>query len=97
MIEKKLAIRPARPTRLTKPPIQVEPPYALESASTSGLPEALSASEPAPPGPTTRISRANASNTSIAPIRPRGRSRFGFLVSSAASGTPSTARKNQIA
>ena len=33
----------------------------------------------------------------MAAIRPRGMSFFGSRVSSAASGTPSTARKNQIA
>ena len=33
----------------------------------------------------------------MAAMRPRGRSRVGSRVSSAASGTPSTARKNQIA
>ena len=39
---------------------------------------------------------ANTSRTPIAAMMPRGMSRFGSLVSSAASGTPSTARKNQM-
>ena len=40
---------------------------------------------------------AKQSSVTIAAMMPRGMERAGSLVSSAASGTPSTARKNQIA
>ncbi len=96
MIEKKLAIRPNRPTQFTK---SVTPPPAPTSlsASTGGLPEPEIASEPLPPGAKTSMSAANTSRTPMPAIRPFGMSRLGSRVSSAASGTPSMARKNQIA
>src|SRR5918999_3803503 len=96
MIEKKLAIRPNRPTQWTK---SVTPPPAstATSASTGGLPDSMIALAPLPPGAKTSISAANTSSTPMPAIRPRGMSRFGSRVSSAASGTPSMARKNQIA
>ena len=97
MIEKKLAIRPSRPTTLTNVLTAVEPPYAASRVSTSGLPESGMLLAPAAPGATTRITAAKPSRVSIAAMMPRGIERAGSLVSSAASGTPSTARKNQIA
>src|SRR5680860_720101 len=97
MIEKKLAIRPNRPTMLTNVLMAFEPPYASSRVSTSGLSESWIASAPAAPGATTRISAANASSVSMAAMMPFGIERAGSLVSSAASGTPSTARKNQMA
>ena len=96
MIEKKLAIRPNRPTQFTKSVTPLPASTAI-SASTGGLPEAWIAAEPLPPGAKVSISAANTSSTAMPAIRPRGRSRLGSLVSSAASGTPSMARKNQIA
>ena len=97
MIEKKLAIRPNRPTVLTKSPTNVPSPLASSIASGSGLSESLIASAPPPPGVKSSISAAKTSRIIMAAIRPRGMSFFGSRVSSAASGTPSTARKNQIA
>ena len=99
MIEKKLAIRPSRPTivdeRADRRLVVVR--QRPSSASTSGLPESWSASDPAPPGPNVSTSAANASSAAMPAMMPRGRSRVGSRVSSAASGTPSIARKNQIA
>jgi len=54
-------------------------------------------SAPPEPGAMVSISAANTSSTAMPAIRPRGMSRLGLSVSSAASGTPSIARKNQIA
>ena len=70
---------------------------AASIAAGSGLSDSIIASEPAAPGPDSSISAANTSRIIIAAISPRGMSRLGSRVSSAASGTPSTARKNQIA
>ena len=54
-------------------------------------------SEPAPPGPKVSTRAAKQSSTIMPAMMPRGRSRLGSEDSSAASGTPSIARKNQIA
>ena len=99
MIEKKLAIRPSSPTTLMNPLTKFWPPYAAgaSSASTSGLPDSLRKSEPAAPGATRRMTPANTIRASIAAMMPRGMSLAGFFDSSAASGTPSTAKKNQMA
>ena len=96
MIEKKLAIKPNRPTQFTKSVTPLPAPTPI-SASTGGLPEAMIALDPPPPGAKKSISAAKTSSTPMPAIRPRGMSRFGSRVSSAASGTPSMARKNQIA
>ena len=96
MIEKKLATRPARPAQLTKSASTEPSPRTARIASGSGLSLPRMVSEPAAPGTMSRISAANSSSVSIAVMMPRGMSRAGSLVSSAASGTPSTARKNQM-
>ena len=82
---------------MTKSPTLLPSPLAASIAAGSGLSDSMIASEPPPPGPASIISAANTSRIIIAAISPRGMSRFGSRVSSAASGTPSTARKNQIA
>src|ERR671916_2454811 len=97
MIEKKLAIRPARPTTFTKELRAFLPPYAVSTARGIGLAEAWMADEPEAPGPKTRMSAAKTSSAAMPAMRPLGMSVEGSLVSSAASGTPSIARKNQIA
>ena len=43
------------------------------------------------------ISKAKAAKINMEPIKPRGKDFAGSLASSAAKGTPSTAKKNQIA
>jgi hypothetical protein len=53
--------------------------------------------EPAAPGVNTSISRASSTSRPIAAMIPRGMLRAGSLAASAASGTLSTARKNQMA
>ncbi len=72
-------------------------PYTLIRASTRGAPEFCKVLAPAAPAPKNKMSIANAVKMSIAPIKPRGRDLAGSFASSAANGTPSTARKNQIA
>lgn len=67
------------------------------SASTSGLPDSESACAPSAPVARTSTSAPVTSRTSIAATIPRGTLRSGSRASSAASGTPSRARKNQIA
>ncbi|MCY1457331.1 hypothetical protein D9M71_746230 [compost metagenome] len=67
------------------------------SASTKGAPEFFKAFEPAAPAPKNKIKSANDANINIEPVKPRGNERTGSFASSAASGTPSTARKNQMA
>src|ERR687895_2377792 len=96
MIEKKLAISPNRPTQFTKSVTPLPTPASF-IASTGGLPDPMITPEPLPPGANTSISAANTSSTPMPAIRPFGMSRLGSRVSSAASGTPSIARKNQIA
>src|SRR5918994_5893817 len=81
---------------LTKEPSALEPPYALSIARGSGLSESWITDDPAPPGAKTRINAANTSKAIIPAMRPLGMSVAGSRVSSAASGTPSMARKNQI-
>jgi hypothetical protein len=61
------------------------------------LPDAAIADEPAAPGVNTSIRTARTTSTPIAATMPRGMDRAGSRASSAASGTLSTARKNQIA
>ena len=67
------------------------------SASTSGLPEPFIASAPPAPVTSSSIAAALTSSSAIAAMIPRGTLRSGSAASSAASGTPSMARKNQIA
>src|SRR3712207_8233693 len=79
MIEKKLAIRPARPAMLTKVTSALVPPKASSSArgSTEGaasISSLVNAADPAPPGPKTRTSTANRSSASIPPMSPFGMS-----------------------
>ena len=82
---------------MTKSPTPLPSPFAASIAAGSGLSDSIIASDPAPPGPASSMSAAKTSRIIIAAMSPRGMSRLGSRVSSAASGTPSTARKNQIA
>ena len=54
------------------------------------------ASAPAVPGTMSSMRAPNTTRMPMAVMMPRGMSRLGFADSSAASGTPSTARKNQM-
>lgn len=58
--------------------------------------DTLIASAPAVPGTRMSIAAPEHTRMSTAVMMPRGMSRLGSADSSAASGTPSTARKNQI-
>ncbi len=49
------------------------------------------------PGPKNKILSAKKAKISIEPIKPRGNDFSGSLASSPANGTPSTAKKNQMA
>ncbi len=97
MIEKKLATRPARPAQLTKSASNEPSPRTARIASGSGLSLPRMVSEPAAPGTMIRISAANSSSVEHRRDDPaRHVLLAGSLVSSAARGTPSTARKNQM-
>ena len=76
--------------------IALSAPATVRMASGSGLSEVLIASDPAAPGTRTSMSAPETSRKAMATMIPRGMSRRGSAVSSAASGTPSIARKNQI-
>ena len=71
-------------------------PLAASIAAGSGLSESWTVSAPPAPGTSVSISAANTSRISMPAIMPLGMSFFGSRVSSAASGTPSIARKNQM-
>ena len=90
-------MRPASPTKLTKLAIHVFCPYTAMRASTNGALESFNRFATAAPTPKTKIKNAKAAKINIEPIRPRGNDLAGSLASSAANGTPSTAKKNQIA
>jgi len=96
---KKLDTSPTRPMTLTKVPSPVGPPAAegASSASMSGFADSWIVEAPAPPGPKVSSRAASASRTRIPPMSPFGTSRTGSRASSAASGTPSIARKNHMA
>ena len=97
MMEKKLAISPLRPTQFTKA-AKVEPsPCTTSSAPTNGAPWSFMKSAPAPPGASASTRAPNRISTSMAVMMPRGMSRAGSAASSAAKGTPSTARNSQMA
>lgn len=66
-------------------------------ASTSGLPEVDRASAPSAPVARNSTVAPVTSSTSMDTMMPLGTFFSGSVASSAASGTPSTARKNQIA
>ena len=82
---------------MTKSPTPLPSPFAASIAAGSGLSDSMIVCDPPPPGPASIISAANTSRIIMPTISPRGMSRLGSRVSSAASGTPSIARKNQIA
>ncbi len=95
MTEKKDAISPARPSTL----IAVARPLfpVVFRASTSGTPLAEITSAPAAPASKNTTNVAVNNRNIIAAIIPLGISRAGSRASSAASGTPSTARNSHMA
>ena len=94
MMLKKLATRPARPAQFSKLASFAFP--AWESASIKGASEIPAACAPITPATKSRTPNPLHAKIARDAIRARGISRFGCVASSAARGTPSTPRKNQI-
>ena len=94
MIEKNDATSPARASTLTSV-ASPSLPVSLR-ASTNGTALLPIASAPAAPASRKTTSTAVNIRNSMAPMMPRGTSRAGLRDSSAASGTPSTARNSHM-